>query len=723
MSTNDDLGQPEAQLPAARSLDDERLERLEPPDESRTPPPPAVPKVPARVLEILAETVGTPLTIPNAHHAASIAHEADWTLAFSHCARRGGLKTAAFNVSTFAELSRLATLGTPSVSKVGDRWLLVLGSRGPLLEVMVLDAFGELAQRMTASSLREWLIAHGVELPLRWVAVEARMMLASTEHAPTHYARLLRTLALERNDISVGLVFGCAMAVTSLAVPIAAQALVNVVAASAMLQPLLMLGLLLLIALAAVSVLQIMQIVVAERIHRRIWVRCVSTWMRRLSRFDREARRRSSNHELANRFFDTCLLQKDVVSLLLDGSSLVLTMGASLLLLAFYHPWLLAFDVVLILAIFGVIAAGWGASRRAVHESDCKYEMFWWMDDVAGGRLAFADARGRAFADARGELMLRRWLDARKHYFQALLRQISGGIWLQVIATVALLCLGGWLVIQRQLALGQLVAASVLVSSIGAGLSRLGRQLDPIFEAVAVVATFAKTLDETIEQHGEVLLPVGEGPMRVDIRDRTRDDASLAEIRPGERIVMFASQGHTRLLDLLYGLFGPTQLPAIHARLDGLETHLVDPESLRDQVALVRGGELFWASARDNLELGRRSDDKQLLDLLELVGLRERLLALPQGLDTPLMSDGDGAPLDESEVRRVVLIRALLAEPRLLLIDRGLDGLGLDQAQRRRLYDWLFDRARPWTLIVTTESMHYGELIARCDRQLEIPNC
>ncbi|MFV8754343.1 hypothetical protein ACNOYE_27675 [Nannocystaceae bacterium ST9] len=680
-------------------------------------------RIPARVLEILANAVGTPLTIAAASEAAGVAHMADWTLALTHCARRGGLKAAHFRVETFVELRRLATLGTPSVTKIGEHWLIVLGSRNDLLDVLVLDAYGEHEQVMTQGALREWLLAHGVVLPMRWVAVEARMMLASTEHAPTHYVRLLRTIQLERNDIAVGLVFGCAMAATSLAVPIAAQSLVNVVASSAMVQPLLMLGLLLLIALGSVSVLQIMQIVVAERIHRRIWVRCVSTWMRRLSRFSRVSRQRSSNHELANRFFDTCLLQKDVVSLLLDGSSLVLTMGASLLLLAFYHPWLLAFDIVLLFGIVGVVAAGWGASNRAVHESDCKYDMFWWMDEIAGGRLVFADARGRAFADARGELMLRRWLDARKNYFRSLLRQISGGVWLQVIATVGLLCLGGWLVIQRQLTLGQLVAASVLVSTIGAGLSRLGRQLDPIFEAVGVVATFAKTLDEALEEHGDVLLPRVDRPMAVDIRDRSRNETSLVALEPGERLGLIASASHTRLLDLLYGLYGAAERPAIHARLDGLETHVVDHESLRDQVALVRGGEVFWASARENLDLGQRSDDRHLLALLELVDLRERLLGLPQGLDTPLMSDGDGAPLDETEIRRLVLVRALLGEPRLLLIDRGLDGLGLDANQRKRLYDWLFDRRRAWTLIVTTESMYGGELLDRCDRHVEIPNC
>jgi putative ABC transport system ATP-binding protein len=681
-------------------------------------------RIPARVLEILASCVDTPLTLEAANEAAGVGFHADWTLALAHSARRGGLRPSHFVVETSAELVRLTSLGTPAVTCIGDRWVILLGTvRGIALNIITIDAFGEQQRTMTQGALRDWLLAHEATMPLRWVAVEPRMMLASTEHVASHYVRLLRMWKLERHDIAVALVFGCAMAVTSLAVPIAAQSLVNIVAATAMIQPLVMLGLMLLIALAAVGILQTMQIVVAERIHQRLWVRTANDWLRRLPRYSREARQRSSTHEMANRFFDVCLLQKDTVSLLLDGTALVLTTGASLVLLAFYHPWLLVFDVVLIVGIVGVVAAGWTAGNRADQESFCKYDLFAWIDDVAGGRLLFADARGRAFADARGELLLRKWLEARRRYFTSILRQITTGIGLQVIATVSLLTLGGYLVIERQLTFGQLVAASVLVSVIGSGLTRLGRQLDPIYEAAAVAATFAKNLDEQLEQEGGLLLPPGDGGLAVELRERKTGNVVVA-VEPSQRLGLIGGTGsHSRVLDLLYGLYGTQRLDAIDALVDGIETHVLDPESLRGQVALVRGQEVVWAKVRENLDLGLGSDDKELLELLDLVHLRERLLGLPQGLDTLLLSDSDGGPLEESELRRIVLVRALLAKPRLLLLDRGLDGLSLDTQQRSRLYDWLFDRGRPWTLIVSTGSHECAEVLGRCDSRVQIPNC
>jgi putative ABC transport system ATP-binding protein len=675
--------------------------------------------VPSRVLELVAARVGTPLSLEAAHEAARVSHQSDWALALAHSARRAGLRPSDFAVENAAELGRLLTLGTPAVLSVGDRWVIALGGDQRSSELVLVDRFGEQQRPLRVSSLADWLHVHGAKFPLRWVALEPRMMLASTERAPSVYRRLLAIWRLERPDISVSLVLGVAMAAVSLAVPIAAQSLVNMVAATAMAQPLAMIGFILLLALSAAGVLHVMQIAVVERIHQRLWVRSANDWIRRLPRYARRARNRHSVHDLANRFFDVALLQKATTSLLIDGTSLVLTTGASLILLAFYHPWLFVFDAVLVVGFAAVVLVGWAGSHKADEESTCKYQLFAWMDDVAAGRVLFADARGRAFADARGELLLRKWLKARRTYFASNLRQVITGITLHVLATVGLLTLGGYLVIERELTFGQLVAASVLVSVIGSGLTRLGRQLDPLYEAAAAAGTFAPNLDAPLEQEGGLLLPHRDGGLAVELRDDGTGKL-IAKVEPGQRLgLLGATAHHTRVFDVLYGLYGPERRP-IRALLDGLETHVLDPESLRGQVTLVRGRETVWASVRDNLDVGRGAGDLELLELLDLVRLRDRILDLPEGLATLLVADSDGEPLDETDLRRLALVRGLLAKPRLLLLDRSLDGLGLDAADRARLYDWLFDRRRPWTLIVSTGGDTGAEVLARCDAQVEV---
>lgn len=186
-------------------------------------------------------------------------------------------------------------------------------------------------------------------------------MLSTLSHPPTEFIRLVRAFLLERREIHVVGVHAAVMAIASLAVPIAAQALVNTISGNMMVQPIFMLSIMLL------------QFIVVDRVHRWLWVRGVSDWIRRTSRISRTSRQKISNRELCNRDMDMPILQKDFWSLLLDGTSLVMV------LLAFYHPILLAFDAVLIVGIALVMIAGRGAERCAVIESHTKWSLFCWI--------------------------------------------------------------------------------------------------------------------------------------------------------------------------------------------------------------------------------------------------------------------------------------------------------------------------------------------------------
>jgi ABC-type multidrug transport system fused ATPase/permease subunit len=75
----------------------------------------------------------------------------------------------------------------------------------------------------------------------------------------------------------------------------------------------------------------------------------------------------------------------------------------------------------------------------------------------------------------------------------------------------------------------------------------------------------------------------------------------------------------------------------------------------------------------ENLLAGRPEvSAERLEEVLGLVGLREVVLALPAGLESELTPRG--APLSRTEQRRLILARALLGEPRLMVIDELLDG-------------------------------------------------
>ena len=103
--------------------------------------------------------------------------------------------------------------------------------------------------------------------------------------------------------------------------------------------------LLLVAGLSFAAVLKGLAAHVVEVLQQRLFVRAVADIARRLPRVDIGLH---SGPELVNRFFDVVMVQKAGAALLLDGVSIALQAGVGMILLAFYHPTLLAFDLVLL---------------------------------------------------------------------------------------------------------------------------------------------------------------------------------------------------------------------------------------------------------------------------------------------------------------------------------------------------------------------------------------
>ena len=103
--------------------------------------------------------------------------------------------------------------------------------------------------------------------------------------------------------------------------------------------------------------------------------------------------------ELVNRFFDVITVQKGVATLLMDSVSIALQTVVGMLVLAFYHPLLLAFDVALVLSVgFVLLVLGRGAVKTAVKESKAKYAVAAWLEEMALHPVAFRSDGAAEFA-------------------------------------------------------------------------------------------------------------------------------------------------------------------------------------------------------------------------------------------------------------------------------------------------------------------------------------
>ena len=496
-------------------------------------------------------------------------------------------------------------------------------------------------------------------------------------------------MVLERADIWVVVVYSVAVGLVSLAVPVAVQALVNTVAFAALLQPLVVLCALVLVCLLGAGALRTLQARVVEVLQQRLFVRATQDAARGLARARIDSFDEHHGAELMNRFFDIVTVQKAVASLLVDGLSVVLQATIALLLLAFYHPALLAFDVFLVITIsFIVFGLGRSGPPTAIKESKAKYRVAAWLEEVASSMRAFKSPGGGDLAFARADQLAADYVHARRKHFKVLVRQTVSSYVLQAVAVAGLLGLGGGLVMQGQLTLGQLVAAELIVTSVVAGLTKFGKYLETFYDLYASIDKLGAIDDLVGERVDGDERRAGDGPARLCLdnvsfgfgngREVLRD-VNL-EVAPGERVAVLGgnASGKSTLVDVIYGLRAPSTGRVV---LDGLDIRTLALGDVRKDIAVAGHPELFDGTLIENVRVGRAGVHAEDVALaLEIAGLDDDAARLADGLATEL--GHAGRVLTASQSARVMIARAVLARPRLLVMDEVLDGLDDETVSR-----------------------------------------
>lgn len=536
------------------------------------------------------------------------------------------------------------------------------------------------------------------------------------------YRRLIRLFADDRKDIGLVLVFSMAVGILTLATPITVQTLVNFVSFGGMVQPLIVLAILLFGFLSLAGAIRILQTYVVEVLQRRLFVRVLADLSIRLPRVTADCYDRQNGPELVNRFFDIVTVQKVAAMLLLDGTSVVLQVFVGLVIMAFYHPFLLAFDVALVLLIaFVIFVHGRGAVRTAIKESKTKYAVVATLEEMARYPLVFKLAGAAEFGRHRADLLAVDYVKSRRRHFAVILRQVIGFTVLQAVAATVLLSLGGWLVMEGQLTLGQLVAAELIVSSVLMSLSKLGKQLESVYDLLAAVDKLGHLMDLPLERSSGVVKTAGEsGGSGLILRDVTfafEGQKPLfsnfnLELKPHEHacIVGRHGSGKSFLADLLIGLRKPT---GGRIELDGADLRELSLQTIREHIALVRGIEIIEGTVEENVSMGRPNIGVDTVrSALSAVGLLERVRELPDGLASHLSATG--APLSPGQAGRLMMARAMVGGPRILVVDDVLDEF--DAEAREQVLSAILNPALDWTVLILGSHEHQSGGVMRTIR-------
>ncbi len=492
-------------------------------------------------------------------------------------------------------------------------------------------------------------------------------------------------LGPDRNFITLAIIYGIGISLLSLATPISVQLLVNSVASTGLPAPLFTLSAMLFVLLMLWAVLNALRLWLMEIFRRRFTARLAADITVRVVHAENPFFQDDRRSDLLNRYFEVMTIHKAVPALAVGGFTVVLQAGVGIVVTTFYHPFFLAFNLLFVLLLW-LIWRIWARSAIQTSIALCrqKYALGHWLESVGSSDGFYKSGHHLDFALQRSDAMTASYITAHRKHFRRTFPQSLALFTLYALASAALLALGGWLVIQEQLSIGQLVAAELILSGVFLGAAQLGVYLDYFYDLVAGLDELDLIYSLPQEPRG-ALAARNDRPARADLRlSNVRFDHDFGDVRfdfelpEGSKLVASGDPGMERVFS---NFLKRHQKPLGGlATLGGVDIASIDILKLRSDIIVLDRPNIVETSIDEYLNLSNGEQDPvSIAEALKLVGLYDRIAMLPDGMQTQLSTTG--WPLSLPKAMQLKLAGAILSRPRILVLSPLIDMVSLHRVQ------------------------------------------
>ncbi|MFT5778800.1 MAG: ABC-type bacteriocin/lantibiotic exporter with double-glycine peptidase domain [Crocinitomicaceae bacterium] len=517
---------------------------------------------------------------------------------------------------------------------------------------------------------------------------------------------LLKPDKLEIRNIYI---YAIIIGMLNLVLPIGIQAIINLIQGGAVSTSWVVLIILVAAAIAMSGILQINQLRITENLQQKIFTRAAFEFTYRIPKIRLEQLFKQYAPELMNRFFDVVSIQKGITKLLIDFSSASIQVLFGLILLSLYHPFFIVFSLLLVLIIVIIF---WMTIRKglktSLEESKHKYLLAHWLEELARSNTTFKLAGKTNLPMNRTNEEAGQYNNARENHFRVLRWQYSLMVVFKVLVAVGLLLIGGLLVIDQQMNIGQFVAAEIVILLIVNSVEKVILSFETIYDVLTSLEKLGQVTDLELENNNGIIMADTDQGIELELNNISYhypqeerlviNDLSLA-IKSKERVLITGKNdsGKSTLLYLVSGLLSPSKGSI---SIDGIPSRNYEYDHLMSQIGgYLRDETLFEGTLLENITLGRENASFENVKwAIKNLNLSKTIKQLGDGYHSRIYPQGK--QFSKSTVAKILLARAIADKPRLLLLENSFSVFSTEDKQD--ILTFLLNREHNWTVLLSS---------------------
>jgi ABC-type bacteriocin/lantibiotic exporter with double-glycine peptidase domain len=508
------------------------------------------------------------------------------------------------------------------------------------------------------------------------------------------FKKMIELLKLEKREISAIYFYAILNGIIQLSLPLGIQTIINFSQAAAGTN-VLPISIVMLIAIVLFGIfisglVQVNQMKVVEKIEQSIFTTFSINFSDKIPKIETSEINKSHFPELMNRFFEIVTIQKGLSKILLDIPLAVIQIVFGLILISIYNSTFIIIGLLLILLLFFILRYTTQKGLIAAYnESEDKYNVASWLEEIARSVKTFKISSQNYFHVKKTDELVVNYLNSKTKHFEILKFQYWSLIIFKLLISALMLIIGSILLVKQQLNLGQFIAAEIVILLILSAVEKLILNLEVVYNILTGVEKLDGISNKKIETLGKIDLISNKKGFSIDVEKLEfgfEQEKNILEdinfnLAHGEKVCIMGDGGSGKsiLLELVGGTLKNYEGKI---NINNIPLYNINQTEYRKQIGIFYNEqEIFNSSLYDNITMGNDSiDAREIMELAEIIGINEYISNLPEGLFTQLQPTGKG--LSTIIAKKILLLRAIVNKPELLILDEPFELAGAESSKR-----------------------------------------